>query len=70
LIEEVKTMSRGVVPKPRSKFLRVRCPDCSNVQVLFNKSAMEVKCQVCGATLARPTGGKSEIRGEVTEVLR
>jgi small subunit ribosomal protein S27e len=63
-------MNRGVVPKPRSKFLSVRCPDCSNVQVLFNKCATEVKCQVCGATLARPTGGKAEIRGEVSEVLR
>lgn len=63
-------MTRSVVPKPRSKFLKVRCPDCSNAQVLFNKSATEVKCQVCGATLARPRGGKAEIRGEALEVLK
>lgn len=63
-------MTKSVVPKPRSKFLKVRCPDCSNIEVLFNKTASEVKCQVCGATLARPTGGKADIRGEVVEVLR
>ena len=63
-------MPKSVVPKPRSKFLKVRCPDCSNIEVLFNKTASEVKCQVCGATLARPTGGKADIRGEVVEVLR
>lgn len=63
-------MTKSVVPKPRSKFLNVKCPDCSNEQVIFNKVATEVKCQVCGATLARPRGGKADIRGEVTEVLR
>jgi len=62
--------ARGVVPKPRSKFLKVKCPDCSNMQILFNKAAIEVKCQVCGATLARPRGGKAELRGEIVEPLK
>jgi small subunit ribosomal protein S27e len=62
--------ARGTIPKPRSKFLKVKCPDCSNVQILFNKSATEVKCQVCGATLARPSGGKAELRAEVVEPLK
>ncbi len=62
--------ARGTVPKPRSKFLKVKCPDCSNIQILFNKSAIEVKCQVCGATLARPSGGKAELRAEVVEPLK
>jgi len=54
-----------VIPTPRSQFLRVKCPDCSNEQIVFDRAASIVTCQVCGATLARPTGGKAAIRGEV-----
>jgi len=54
-----------VIPTPRSRFLRVKCPDCSNEQIVFDRASSIVACQVCGATLARPTGGKAAIRGEV-----
>jgi small subunit ribosomal protein S27e len=57
------------IPKPKSKFMRVKCSDCGNEQVIFNKSSNEVKCLVCGATLVKPTGAKAEIKGEVLEVL-
>lgn len=53
----------------RSRFLRVRCRDCGNEQVLFDRAASLVSCLVCGATLAEPTGGRAAIRGEVLEVL-
>ena len=54
---------------PSSKFLKVKCSDCSNEQVVFNKPSISVTCQVCGATLATPTGGKAILRGEVVGVL-
>ncbi|MBV0900939.1 30S ribosomal protein S27e [Haloarcula salina] len=50
-------------------FLTVECPDCENEQTLFEKAASEVSCAVCGHTLARPTGGKADIEGEVTAVV-
>ena len=50
-------------------FITVECPDCENEQTLFEKAASEVSCAVCGHTLARPTGGKAEIEGEVTAVV-
>jgi len=25
-----------LVPKPRSKFLRVKCPECGNEQIIFS----------------------------------
>jgi len=50
-------------------FFAVACPDCENEQVVFGKAATEVACEVCGHTLARPTGGKAAIEGEVLETV-
>lgn len=49
--------------------MRVKCPDCGNEQVTFNNVSSVVKCSVCGAVLAEPTGGKSAIKGEVVASL-
>ena len=46
-------------------FLRVRCGDCGNEQVIYSHASSVVKCFVCGKTLARPRGGKAEIRGMI-----
>ena len=54
-----------LLPRPKSMFVRVKCSDCGNEQVLFDHTATTVKCNVCGAILAEPTGGKADIRGEV-----
>jgi small subunit ribosomal protein S27e len=58
-----------LIPRPRSKFVRVRCPDCGNEQVTFEKASSTVKCNVCDALLAEPTGGVAKFRGEVIEEL-
>jgi small subunit ribosomal protein S27e len=50
-------------------FITVACPDCENEQTLFEKAASEVSCAVCGHTLARPTGGKAAVEGEVIDVV-
>jgi small subunit ribosomal protein S27e len=50
-------------------FLRVRCPDCENEQVVFGKAASMVNCAVCGTTLATPTGGEADLGGEVLDVV-
>jgi len=55
--------------KPTSKFIKVRCKDCENEQVLFNKSSSVVSCHICGSKLAIPKGGKADIKGEILEVL-
>ena len=53
---------------PRSKFLKVKCPQCKNEQIVYNKPATEVKCLVCGKTLMKPTGGKGKLLAKVIEV--
>jgi len=55
--------------KPESKFIKVRCKDCENEQLLFNKASTVVSCHICGSTLAIPDGGKAKIKAEVLEVI-
>ncbi len=50
-------------------FVRVRCPDCENEQVLFERASSAVDCAVCGSTLATPAGGEADLHGEVVETV-
>lgn len=63
------TKWKDLIPKPRSKFFSVKCPDCGNEQVIFESAAMVVKCNVCDSVLAEPSGGKVKVRGEVVNVF-
>ena len=53
----------------KRSFVRVKCPDCENSQVMFLYASTRVPCQVCGTTLAEPTGGRANIKGTVEEYL-
>jgi small subunit ribosomal protein S27e len=48
--------------KKPSEFLRVKCTDCGNEQLVYSHASTIVKCQVCSKTLAVPRGGKAEIK--------
>ena len=52
-----------------TKFVKVKCKDCENEQIVFAKAATRVACSVCGASLAEPAGGTAHILGEVTAEL-
>jgi small subunit ribosomal protein S27e len=57
---------------PKTNFVRVRCQDCGGEehgQIIFSNPSTTVTCNVCGATLVKPTGGKGKIRGEILGVL-
>ena len=49
-------------------FVKVKCSNCGNEQIIFLRASTVVSCNVCGSTLAVPTGGKAEIKGEIVEV--
>lgn len=53
----------------RSKFLKVKCPDCENEQIIFEKATSVVECTVCGRVLAEPTGGKASLKADIVETL-
>ncbi|MAH42936.1 30S ribosomal protein S27e [archaeon] len=54
---------------PKSEFVKVKCEKCKNEQILFNKPAIEVKCLVCDSTVAKPTGGKGDIKAKVIQKM-
>lgn len=54
---------------PKSTFLKVKCGQCKNEQIVFDKAATEVKCLVCDKVLAVPTGGKVELDAKVITSL-
>jgi small subunit ribosomal protein S27e len=58
-----------LIPKPKSRFLRVKCLKCGNEQLLYSNATNKVTCNVCGEVLAEPTGGRAKIKGEIQTVL-
>ena len=62
-------LGKVLIPQPRSRFVKIRCPDCGNEQVTFSHAAMVVRCLVCGRVLAQPTGGKARLAGHVVKAL-
>ncbi|MHA1520259.1 MAG: 30S ribosomal protein S27e [Promethearchaeota archaeon] len=58
-----------LVPKPASRFLRVKCLNCGAEQIVFGCASIEVKCFVCEKQLVQSTGGKARILTKISEVL-
>lgn len=55
--------------EPQGKFIRVRCQECKNEQVIYGKASMDITCLVCQQPLAKATGGKAQVDTQVLEVL-
>ena len=64
-------MKRGrePIPKVRSEFMLVKCPDCDEERILFSNSAKDVGCRGCGRTLAASKGGKSVVLATLVKRL-
>jgi len=60
---------KEIIPKPKSKFLKIVCSKCKNEQIIFNKANSNVKCLVCGSDVAEATGGKAKIKSKVVKVF-
>ncbi len=52
-----------------SKYLKIGCPRCSFVQIVFGNSTTIVKCRKCNYMLLKTRGGKAKIRAPVKEVI-
>ena len=53
----------------RKRFIKVRCQACKNEQIIFEGATTEVKCLICNAVIAKPKGGKAELKARLVEVL-
>ncbi|RLG87608.1 MAG: 30S ribosomal protein S27e [Thermoprotei archaeon] len=58
-----------LIPEPKSRFIRVKCPNCGNEQVVFDHATFPARCLVCGTQLVQSTGGKAKILGEIIKIL-
>jgi len=54
---------------PEGRFVLVKCNDCNTKQIIFTKASTVVNCLVCGTTLAKPTGGKADIKADIVGAL-
>jgi len=59
----------SLIPRPSSRFLRVRCRSCESEQIVFSHTTHTIKCRTCGEVLAEPRGGKASINGTIVSVL-
>ncbi|MEM2681128.1 MAG: 30S ribosomal protein S27e, partial [Zestosphaera sp.] len=37
-----------LIPMPKSKFLKIKCPSCGNEQIVFDHASFPVRCLICG----------------------
>lgn len=65
----MESNTQGMIPTPKSRFLKVKCLDCQSEQVIFGCAATEVKCNTCGKVLATPRSSKAKIKTQIIAVL-
>ena len=53
----------------RASFVKVKCGDCSNEQIVFNRPSTMVNCLACGAVLVSPTGGAGKFKAEILSTM-
>ena len=54
-----------LIPEPSSKFLKISCKECEEVQVVFSHATLSVRCDTCGNVLTKSTGSKALMHGRV-----
>ncbi|EIW71494.1 hypothetical protein TREMEDRAFT_56456 [Tremella mesenterica DSM 1558] len=52
---------KGLVPRPLSFFMDVKCPGCFQITIVFSHATTVVQCANCGTALCQPTGGKAKL---------
>jgi small subunit ribosomal protein S27e len=54
------------IPKPASKFQKVNCNECGELQVLYSHASTQVACNSCGNAISEPTGSKAQLNGKIS----
>lgn len=58
-----------LIPKPKSKFLSVQCPECQEKMIIFSHTTTDIPCKSCGKPIAIKSGGKARILGKLLAAL-
>ncbi len=54
------------IPKPKSKFLKVACSECGEIQVIYSHASTSITCNSCGNEVAKSTGSIAKLYGKVS----
>jgi len=52
------------IPEPNSKFLKINCKECGELQIVYSHASILVTCNSCGNIIAKPTGAIAKIFGK------
>jgi small subunit ribosomal protein S27e len=61
---------KELIPKPKTRFLKVKCNGCGNEQVIFSAPSTQVKCNVCNQVFGKTTASKLKIDSKKAKIVK
>ena len=55
-----------LIPKPNSKFQKVKCKECDEENIVYSHAYSSVTCKSCGNVIAEPSGAVATLHGDVS----
>ena len=55
-----------LIPKPSSKFQKIKCKECDEENIVFSHASTSVTCKSCGNVIAEPSGAVATLHGEIS----
>ncbi len=60
---------RSLIPGPKTKFYRVKCPGCGSEQNIFSAASSKVRCLACNTELGQTAASKILLKTKVMKEL-
>ncbi len=60
-------MHKEIAPRPRTRFLKLKCNACGNEQVVFSAATRDVNCLACNQVLAESGASKIRLRAKIVK---
>ena len=55
-----------LIPEPNSKFLKVKCKECNEENIVYSHASSSVTCKSCGNVIAEPSGAAATLHGDIS----
>jgi len=55
-----------LIPKPNSKFQKVKCKECDEENIVYSYASSSVTCKSCGNVIAEPSGAIAILHGDIS----
>lgn len=54
------------IPRPSSRFQKINCNECGEIQIIYSHATSMVTCNSCGNAITEATGSKAKINGKIS----